>query len=652
MKRIGLIFALILALLLTMLPMTAMAAVGDGAEFEDGDISVPVGPGGNVPVPGSYTVTFKDRNGSTLSSETYTYGATLTFPQVQDPIVDVYGTHTFVGWRDSNGQAAPDTCIGAATYTATYETVWNEYTVTFKDEDGSTLATGSGYHYGDTVHVPADPTKADDDTYTYTFAGWDKEITTVTGDAVYTATYTKTEKNPIDTSKNGWYKENGDWYYYQKGVALKNAWMKDTKGWCFLGADGAMETDTFVRDSKGMAYVDASGYYYEINGWKNLNGVWYYLEKGYRVQSAWRKDSKGWCFLEADGAMATNTFVRDSKGMAYVDASGYFYEINGWKKVDGVWYYLEKGYRVQSAWRKDSKGWCYLGADGAMLTETWVKDSKGWCWVDASGYIVYNKWVTDSGNQYYVDAAGYRVTGEHTIEGETYYFDENGVCQASFLIIFKNDDGTVLSSKRYAEGAIVKVPADPTKAPDANYIYTFAGWDKLIGPVTGDAVYTATYTKEERPADLKNGWHMESGKWYFYEQGIKVTKSWRKDSKGWCYLGEDGAMLINSWVKDSKGWCFVGADGYMIYNDLVINYANGQIYYVDPSGYMVTNYWLGEGNEWVYFGSDGAAVINGWVYSGGKWYYMGADGLMLYSCSATIGGKTYHFNASGVCTNP
>ena len=46
------------------------------------------------------------------------------------------------------------------------------------------------YHYGDAVTVPANPTKEADDTYTYTFAGWENWGVVCTGDATYTATYT------------------------------------------------------------------------------------------------------------------------------------------------------------------------------------------------------------------------------------------------------------------------------------------------------------------------------------------------------------------------------------------------------------------------------------------------------------------------------
>lgn len=64
---------------------------------------------------------------------------------------------------------------------------------------------------------------------------------------------------------------------------------------------------------------------------------------------------------------------------------------------------------------------------------------------------------------------------------------------------FVNDDGTVISEKEYEYGtkaANIEIPTEaPTKAADAQYTYTFAGWDRQCEDVTGPATYTATYGK-------------------------------------------------------------------------------------------------------------------------------------------------------------
>ena len=75
---------------------------------------------------------------------------------------------------------------GKKVYTVTQET----YTVTFNYGDNKSES--KEYHYGDTVEVPADLSKTADAQYTYTFAGWDKVIAVVTGNATYTAKYTET----------------------------------------------------------------------------------------------------------------------------------------------------------------------------------------------------------------------------------------------------------------------------------------------------------------------------------------------------------------------------------------------------------------------------------------------------------------------------
>ena len=66
-------------------------------------------------------------------------------------------------------------------------------------------------------------------------------------------------------------------------------------------------------------------------------------------------------------------------------------------------------------------------------------------------------------------------------------------------ITWNNDDGTLIDTTTVAYGS-VPTHDDPVKEADAQYIYTFAGWSPEVTAVTGDAIYTATYTPEVNPA--------------------------------------------------------------------------------------------------------------------------------------------------------
>ena len=64
----------------------------------------------------------------------------------------------------------------------------------------------------------------------------------------------------------------------------------------------------------------------------------------------------------------------------------------------------------------------------------------------------------------------------------------------TYVITFKNYDGSVISSEEYEEGATVVVPSNPTRSAVANECeYEFAGWDYEVTAVNCDATYTATY---------------------------------------------------------------------------------------------------------------------------------------------------------------
>ena len=135
----------------------------------------------------SYTVTWVDGDGKTLKTDTH-YSSQIPSYTGATPTkkADAQYTYTF------NGTWSPaiEPVTGDATYTAQFDKTVNTYTVTWVDGDGKTLKTDT-LEYGDTpAYTGATPTKKADAQYTYTFNGtWSPAISTVTGDATYTAQF-------------------------------------------------------------------------------------------------------------------------------------------------------------------------------------------------------------------------------------------------------------------------------------------------------------------------------------------------------------------------------------------------------------------------------------------------------------------------------
>jgi hypothetical protein len=119
-----------------------------------------------------FTVTFKDWDGSILSSQTVNYGSAATAPS--SPTRTGY---TFTGWDVPFSNITTDLTV-TAQYTI------NQYTVTFKDWDGSTLSSQSVNH-GGAATAPSNPTRTG-----YTFTGWDVPFSNITTDLTVTAQYT------------------------------------------------------------------------------------------------------------------------------------------------------------------------------------------------------------------------------------------------------------------------------------------------------------------------------------------------------------------------------------------------------------------------------------------------------------------------------
>ena len=93
------------------------------------------------------------------------------------------------------------------------------------------------------------------------------------------------------------------------------------------------------------------------------------------------------------------------------------------------------------------------------------------------------------------------------VKGEATYNAEFDSTLRSYKITFKNGE-QVLKEETVNYGTLPTPPADmPTKEADAQYTYTFKGWDKTVENVTGEATYNAEFTSTLRSYKItfKNG---------------------------------------------------------------------------------------------------------------------------------------------------
>ncbi len=180
---------------------------GNGWRYEVNDLD----PGTNY----TYSITVKAENGSVLYTQSIGFTTKeetfiikfvnwngeelLVLPEVVKGTTPSYTgetpvrpntaeyTYTFVGWTP-----AIVAVTGDATYTATFSSVVNVYTITVNAVNGQVLG-GGEYQYGTTTDLTAIPDEG------YVFDQWPDGVTdnprtiTVTGDAEYTALFTSTE---------------------------------------------------------------------------------------------------------------------------------------------------------------------------------------------------------------------------------------------------------------------------------------------------------------------------------------------------------------------------------------------------------------------------------------------------------------------------
>ena len=272
----------------------------------------------NPEVVRKYTVTWKNYDGTIIKQIRVPEGEST--PEYSESIPTKESTaefdYIFIGWNKET-ELNPPPYPADITFHANFQPVKRTYTVTFKNYDGSVLATET-VEYGEVPeYTGATPTKEATAEFTYEFDGWDQEVSAVTGDATYTAVYTE----EIRTYQVTWLNNNDILYTQQYSYGETPTYNSMTFGEPTRESDGTYSY-TFIGWSPDISPVTENVIYtakYQVTPLAKYTVMW--------------KDYDG-TILEEDqnvveGTMPTYnglTPTRESDGT-------YSYTFAGWDKI-------------------------------------------------------------------------------------------------------------------------------------------------------------------------------------------------------------------------------------------------------------------------------------------------------------------------------
>ncbi len=483
----------------------------------------------------NYTVTWKNDNGNVLETDVEVpYGTTPSYDGATPAkAATAQYTYTFEGWTPT-----VNAVTGDVTYTATYTSTVNEYTITWIVEG---VETTQDVPYGETPSYGSTPVKAENAQYTYEFKGWTPAVEAVTGDATYTAEFTPVTKSYTVT----WVDEDGTSVIYTESIlvgdAIPNKDVPEKAG--FIGAwetyPAVMPTNdvvikaVYINDGITVTWViddstiqttvvregnvitpDAAweekeptvSTVYTFKGWSETKGgavvdsfptvvaggenKTYYavFEESVRTYKVVWTDEDG-TVLETDDAVAYNTMPSfDGTEPSKAADVQYTYAFDGWTPAVAV-VSGDATYKATYKATVNEYTVTFENEDGTVLQ---------------SGKVAYGDTPVYTGEtpvktataQYSYTFSGW-TTEITAVTGEATYTAKFTETVNKYTVTWTDENGTVLETDTNVPYGTMPTfdHAEPTKAPTAQYTFTFAGWTPAVTAVTGDATYKATYSE-------------------------------------------------------------------------------------------------------------------------------------------------------------
>lgn len=509
--------------------------------------------------------------------------------------------YKFNGWKvieakDLNGNVVEslnslknDTAVlqGDTVFQATYVPKdKTKYTVSFYDANANLLSKNDAYTFGDSIVMPASPTLAEDAKFTYEHVGWAPKVGTT---KYYTVDDNDKDENGLPVayvSKNttsftvdsneefvpvfrSIYKEYTITFKYYEDNHVENE----------AKVEGVHYGDT-IKAPSGVK----DNYTYE--GFRYLFDYWYDTTNNVKLSDATCVGNMTFNmmyqsgipaiytinFYDKDGNLINkgeneNQYTHNSDVTApeidqTIDTDEALYTFIGFKDKNGNSYsqkatsdaeyyakYSEQVYADIAFYNEGKLIYELKGKENGYFVggKIPVYDEKTYGTPekkeDAVGTYTFSGWKDSAGNTV--------VPGTTEFSGDIQLNAQFTTDHKEYTVKFEND-GTVVSEKKYHYGDPIEIPAaEPTKPADETYTYDFKAWDPDVSEhCYGDVTYTATYRSVYnyyKVTWLKDDKSEASATNYIYKEKIQVSAT--PDP---VLLGEAGAgytWVINEWIR-------------------------------------------------------------------------------------------------------
>ena len=199
-----------------------------------------------------YTVTFKNYDGTVLYTTAVNYGDIVSYEgSTPEKAGNAQYNYTFAGWNPSVVNVTGD-----AIYIAKFNENTNQYTVTFKNYDGTVLYTTNVNYGGNATYGSTTPQRQDGNNKSYIFDKWDISLNNITSDIVANAIYITYDVYS---------------FVYKNGVETT---VKVFEGTSIIGKIPA-NTDTVTSGNVETSYYWELESTYRYQEQKNIRGVYY-----------------------------------------------------------------------------------------------------------------------------------------------------------------------------------------------------------------------------------------------------------------------------------------------------------------------------------------------------------------------------------------